>query len=411
VSGRTRIGSAWLGVCFGFFVWGCSSSDKADGSPPTWWCGRSNYVPSVCECSYPGQALLNTTHTERCLGACCFVRALDGELSQCACVPEDGPPVEVYGGCEEYVAAQPDTVRVPYCPATAEQLAADPSEVECPEEPRWGCGTCKPCPAWANSCEDRECTLECATRYHLSSKSMADCNGDQEDGCETDLRYSTENCGECGEATESGSCSLGCKEGTANCDGEASNECETDLSGATNCGACGIECLDECLEASPSQQETGVLFACDAPLCPADRYDWNKDLADGCESEDICPTKPVEMWDRDGRPCTQVGARCYWEVEEYDEDDTCYACEGDTSPGVWRDVGVTMTNRSVVGLFVTRCLTPAKGCPDYATEQRCTEGDACCWSRGAELYRGECNSAGRWSLLQATDACEPQLSD
>ncbi|GAB4217005.1 MAG: hypothetical protein OHK0013_44120 [Sandaracinaceae bacterium] len=120
-----------------------------------------------------------------------------------------------------------------------------------------------------------------------------DCNGDPEDGCETDLASDEASCGRCGEACaavgaigvcEAGRCRLDCVAGRADCDG--SPGCETALGTPTDCGACddacgagqtcdsaltpprcasscsGTECGASCVDLMTSTQHCG---ACDRP--------------------------------------------------------------------------------------------------------------------------------------------------
>ena len=79
----------------------------------------------------------------------------------------------------------------------------------------------------------------------------ADCDGDANNGCETDIRTDTSNCGGCGwncnDATSAvcaaGVCKLTCAAHMADCNGEAQDGCETALlDDANNCGACGNSC-------------------------------------------------------------------------------------------------------------------------------------------------------------------------
>jgi alpha-tubulin suppressor-like RCC1 family protein len=80
-----------------------------------------------------------------------------------------------------------------------------------------------------------------------------DCNLDAKDGCESVLATSATDCGQCGNTCSrpnaASSCSNGqcvraaCNEGFADCNHDDADGCEVDLrSSADNCGACGTTC-------------------------------------------------------------------------------------------------------------------------------------------------------------------------
>ncbi len=80
-----------------------------------------------------------------------------------------------------------------------------------------------------------------------------DCNADPADGCETDLYGDVNNCGACAmvcpgagntpASCTAGICGLACAAGTGDCDQNGANGCETNLkTDTTNCGACGMSC-------------------------------------------------------------------------------------------------------------------------------------------------------------------------
>jgi len=82
---------------------------------------------------------------------------------------------------------------------------------------------------------------------------FGDCDGNAGNGCETDLRASTQHCGACSNACASGAgatatcsagvCGLTCATGLNNCDGNAANGCEsTSASDPNHCGTCGQSC-------------------------------------------------------------------------------------------------------------------------------------------------------------------------
>ena len=111
------------------------------------------------------------------------------------------------------------------------------------------CGSC------GNACPDRPfsspvcqvstCGIQCDT-------GRANCDNADANGCEVDTNSDILNCGGCfaqcgtahGSATcVSGQCAIQCNAGFADCDGDNSNGCETDLSTKYDCGACGHDCL------------------------------------------------------------------------------------------------------------------------------------------------------------------------
>lgn len=97
------------------------------------------------------------------------------------------------------------------------------------------------------SCSAGTCSGTCAANF-------ADCNGNkQADGCESDSRTDSKNCGACGVVCStnhvSGACSAGkcagdCASGFADCNGNKQTDgCEVNTNtDSTNCGACGKIC-------------------------------------------------------------------------------------------------------------------------------------------------------------------------
>ncbi len=81
----------------------------------------------------------------------------------------------------------------------------------------------------------------------------ANCDGNPANGCEVNITSSPTACGACGtvcalanasQVCVAGRCGIGaCNDGFGNCDGVLSNGCETDLrTSSNNCGACGRVC-------------------------------------------------------------------------------------------------------------------------------------------------------------------------
>lgn len=115
------------------------------------------------------------------------------------------------------------------------------------------CGACgKQCTAPANAttaCDAAKCSFRCKPGY-------ADCNGDPKDGCEVAVLGDTNNCGHCGNVcpvrpqAQSATCADGlcgnsCNNGWGDCDGNVNNGCESNLQiDLNNCGGCGMPCVD-----------------------------------------------------------------------------------------------------------------------------------------------------------------------
>jgi hypothetical protein len=112
------------------------------------------------------------------------------------------------------------------------------------------CGTCgNACPARPNAtatCSMGECGFTCNPGY-------ADCDSNPANGCEVNLNESPSHCGRCGNACPArpnatatchmAMCRLTCNRGFGNCDGDPTNGCEANLNESpSHCGRCGNAC-------------------------------------------------------------------------------------------------------------------------------------------------------------------------
>jgi hypothetical protein len=190
------------------------------------------------------------------------------------------------GACN--LAETPDS-----CPGDCTEVCGDgtcssgENSQDCMED----CGSCETScnlPNASASCDNGTCTLiSCDNGY-------GNCDGLQDNGCETNLNTTINHCGGCSEgcnlpnATETcdgGVCTLtSCDNGYGNCDGLQDNGCETNLNTTMNhCGGCGKGCN------LPNTTET-----CDGGVClPADcntGYADCDNIADnGCETSTETP--------------------------------------------------------------------------------------------------------------------------
>lgn len=119
--------------------------------------------------------------------------------------------------------------------------------------PRTGCGSddCTPCNI-PNAIA--RCDASGACVRATCTADFDDCDGDESNGCETDLAHDEVHCGACGVACPAlpharpgcagGACSIGgCEGGYGDCDGQAANGCETDVaSDPAHCGGCAEAC-------------------------------------------------------------------------------------------------------------------------------------------------------------------------
>jgi hypothetical protein len=183
----------------------------------------------------------------------------------------------------------------PGCDGNGCSIACDAGFGDCDARASTGCETplandaenCGACGAacanehGATTCSNGQCLPLCATGY-------LDCDGDAEDGCETEIAASLENCGGCGvscqlanadEKCDAGVCKVvACDAGFDNCDGDATNGCEADLSRPVTCGSCLNKCSENGGQASCSAGKCGI-------SCAAGRDDCKNGLSDGCETD------------------------------------------------------------------------------------------------------------------------------
>jgi hypothetical protein len=113
-----------------------------------------------------------------------------------------------------------------------------------------------------------------------------DCDGNARNGCETALTTDQQSCGSCGTACTNpngttscvaGTCAPVCAAGYADCDGNPTNGCEVRTeSDPSNCGGCGLTC-DTSFQVCANQ-------ACEVSMCPLGQGDCDANQAD-CETD------------------------------------------------------------------------------------------------------------------------------
>jgi hypothetical protein len=131
-------------------------------------------------------------------------------------------------------------------------------------------------------CSNGACAVLCNAGY-------GNCDGNSDTGCETSLSNNPLHCGNCGVACNpanatGATCMAGCgyvscKPGFANCDGNNGNGCETNVSSnVQSCGGCAVAC-----PVPPNRSERSDALRIELYGVPrADRWHRGADLHGGC---------------------------------------------------------------------------------------------------------------------------------
>jgi hypothetical protein len=148
------------------------------------------------------------------------------------------------------------------------------------------CGDCATSCALAHAdvaCNARKCAfVGCVTGY-------TDCDGDETNGCETNIAADPQNCGSCGNACtapagKTATCTAStcgvsdCAAPLADCDQDGTGSCETNLqTSAAHCGFCGNAC-------SYAHGQGACSGGCQLASCDAGWGDCDDDASNGCET-------------------------------------------------------------------------------------------------------------------------------
>jgi len=144
------------------------------------------------------------------------------------------------------------------------------------------CGVACQAPHGTNTCTAGTCTPSCGTLF-------GDCDGNVKTGCEAVFANDPNNCGACTTVCQqtnavnvcnSGACSPTCSQNYfKSCDSNNNNGCETDdRSSKANCGGCAMPCLD-----NQTSSNNCVNSACQ-PACLANHKDCDNNPNNGCET-------------------------------------------------------------------------------------------------------------------------------
>lgn len=281
-------------------------SDVDCGGPDCHGCADAQQCNTSADCSQ-GECSMSFCQEPRCDN-----RVLDGDETgiDCggSCDPcRDGQPCLTPSDCESSVCSGDGTCAAASCSdgvRNGEELAVDCGGSFCD-----GCGMGAPCVVAADcqsgACDDdtKTCSLNC-------SRGTAECDGDYDDACETNLLTSSENCGQCGHFCELSHADSRCVGGTCQieacvapwirCSGDEGTGCDVNgSSDRMNCGGCGIVCPD--LHGTPSCVDATCAVECDDGF-----GDCDADPLTGCETSindvDNCGRCGHECPDESGVP-------------------------------------------------------------------------------------------------------------
>lgn len=147
------------------------------------------------------------------------------------------------------------------------------------------CGFCtNACalPNAASACSQGVCVVT------TCNSGWANCDGNDKNGCETNIATDKSNCGACGKVCNGtngvagcakGACNILCYNGFQNCDGNADTGCEVNVTNdPVHCGSCPNKC-----NPANAAAATCASGACGYTTCNGGFADCNPSKADGCE--------------------------------------------------------------------------------------------------------------------------------
>ncbi len=184
----------------------------------------------------------------------------------------------------------------PSCDSTGKCAIAscDAGFADCNSDPSDGCETdlktdTANCGTCGNKCVEPNATASCAAgacAVGTCDANYEDCNSDPVDGCESKTDADPQHCGSCSnscaqnETCTAGACKTNtCPSGTAECDGNPGTVCEADLTKVPNCGFCGNTCTLN--NATGKCDATGH---CAIGSCKSGYADCDGVAANGCET-------------------------------------------------------------------------------------------------------------------------------
>ena len=298
-------------------VAGCNATRPCPGEQACCAGACVDRVTNVSHCGMCDNRCATPNAMPVCMNAMCAVGACTAPFADCDRMAANGCEENTLsdtahcGGCGRACPARPNARNV--CAAGRCEFTCNAGFADCDGDDSNGCETdtnadpthCGTCTTVCNPPNGvPQCGMgRCAVRACASG--FADCDMNPTNGCETDTRSSTSNCGACGTQCPTrpnafpgclgGMCVTSCVMGFQDCDGDAMNGCEADVrTSAANCGACGRACTPP--------RATGACMAgrCQVTACESGYADCDMDAANGCEAS----------LQSDANHCAGCGMRC-----------------------------------------------------------------------------------------------------
>jgi hypothetical protein len=321
---------------------------------------------NTAHCGACDRACRVTNASPVCLNGRCAVGMCTAPFEDCDGDPANGCEVNTLvsathcGACSSACPARANSAA--RCEVGRCAYACEPGFADCDGDPANGCevdlradpANCGRC---ASRCDPANGTGACRAgvcAIGACAENFADCDGNVGNGCEADTRTNATHCGRCANACPAaanafpgclgGRCVTSCVSGFLDCDGDDANGCEADIRrDLRSCGACGRAC------APPRGTGACEMGVCRVAACDPDALDCNGRADDGCE---VTPASDVRHCGMCGRVCTTTGGTpaC---VRGGCTLDRCAAgrgdCDGDPSNGCEVDVNGSQTHCGACG--------------------------------------------------------------
>ncbi len=265
------------------------NSNLADGC-------ETNLGTSTKNCGACGTECSSINGTARCVAGQCQVDCTQG-FANCNGKSDDGCEVSLLTdktNCGTCGIRCSDTNGSFTCENGSCQVSTCHTGYgDCDGNPATGCETiphtnAEHCGGCNQACRNSHGTVSCNAGHcdPTCEAGYANCDGDPNNGCETDTRSTPTHCGGCGKICEGGTravcvaglCDLACETGKGDCDGDRSNGCETDTTAnLAHCGACATACTN-------AHGTTTCAASKCVPTCQESYSDCDGNPANGCET-------------------------------------------------------------------------------------------------------------------------------